>query len=153
MEFNMTESFISQGFSATVQSVQRFNVLCVTKYSLDGRLYDFHLPTDGVRGSKAATVGIEVRQMNFTRDDISISQTIVTLNGKDYVLENIRNGLSGGALVIGIYKDDDERFGVWHLYTDTPSAKHDECEEAATSAQLHERAVRAMGWRPQSRLT
>ena len=69
-KFNRAESFTDQGFRMEVLSVQEFNVLCVTKYSLDSEFHDYHLPTDGNRGSKTRTVKTQVKEVKFTRGDL-----------------------------------------------------------------------------------
>jgi hypothetical protein len=153
---NLPESLAKKGFQAMVVSTQHFNVICVSKYGWDDKVQIFHAPADG--GShfhsrkeepRVEAVPIEVRQVLYTRNDITLSQTVVTYQGKDYALEGIRNGLSGSSLVIGIYNEDEEPYWVWHLYTDTPSAKDDRPGQAVTQEDLHLRAKEAMGWGPQ----
>jgi hypothetical protein len=124
----LTDSLPNQGFTAIIQHSQKFNVICITKYSLDNERSIFHLSPDGSNYRYDETrervkVEIEVKHILFTRADISITQTVVNYQGRDYPVEGTRKGLSGKVLVIGIYNEDQEGFGVWHLYTDTPTKR------------------------------
>lgn len=129
------DSFAWGGFKISIQSEQKFNVLCVTKRndSTNIDIANFHQNITGE---------VVVRQVLLTREDINVSRTIVTFDENDYYLSYTRNGLSGSALVIGIHNKDEEPYDEWELYTDTPSANPDRPGETVTSKELHERAQR-----------
>lgn len=141
---NQKEDLVRQGFKPTVLSVQKFSVVCATKYDMSGDQAHFHLPPNGLRGSATIPIGIEVKLMSFIRNDLTINQTLVVFGGKEYLLEGIRNGLSGSCLVIGIYKEDDEELPVWHLYTDTPSSNPDHHDFVMTSELIRKWALEAI---------
>lgn len=154
-------NLLQQGFKVVSSHSRFYDVVCISKYSADGKHCSYHLPPDGFmhlkyrdegkREEAMRAVRIEVRSATLARDDITIGMSVVHYKGHDYPVENIRNGLSGAALVIGVYKTDDEEFGVWHLYTDTPSANPDRPDQCVTNDDLRAEAKEAMNWSPQER--
>ena len=135
--FNRSHQFIRDGFVPKIQSSQKFNVLCVTKYELDFNGRSLFHQSIGAQGHAE----IEVKQVLYTRKDFSFTQTLVEFAGQEYLFEGLRNGLGGSCLVIGIFKDDDNELPVWHFYTDTPSGKPDRDGEVVTSEQIRSCAL------------
>lgn len=120
------------GFERQILSERTFNVLCVTKRNKALDVADFHFPIKG----EAKVVAI----LETAANGVQIARTEVTFQGKRYAFSHVRNGLSGDALVIGIFNLDDVRYTVWELYTDTPSAGPDGDTPPTTPEDLHTRA-------------
>jgi len=126
------------GFKREVLSEQTFNVLCVTKRNEQTNNQSFH---QRISGKATVTTMIEKAP-----NGVSFARTVVNFNDRNYAFSYVRNGLSGAALVIGIYNFDDPAYTEWELYTDTPSAKPDSEIRRATPEQLRESAAEAVSW-------
>ncbi|MDP1719213.1 MAG: hypothetical protein Q8L24_02190 [bacterium] len=95
------------------ESVQRFNVLCVTKRSIGDRCAAWHRPITGIA---------EVFVHREKEMGVWIVKTMVRFQGMECPPLYVRPGLCGMAVTIAI-KRVDGCFDIWELYTDTPVGK------------------------------
>ena len=148
MKFFGFKGLCEKGFLQECMGKKEFNVIAVTKHSLDDAgnyIEQYFLPSGChpqslLSGELPDPIEISVKQILCTRSDIIFTKTVVSYQNKEYLLEGVRNGIGGLSLAIGIFNQEEKGYDVWYLHTDTPSARPDCPGALVTSKNLRDYA-------------